>query len=90
MIDDGAYVSYKVTSEPSADELKRVLSTRQSRRLSKVCLNPPFYSHVTCLYFRDANSSYSGYKSAHAHKSTRVMQSRTTRVVNKMATSYGY
>ena len=40
--------------------------------------------------FRDANSSYSGYKSAHAHKSTRVMQSRTTRVVNKMAPSYGY
>ena len=39
--------------------------------------------------FRDANSSYSGYKSAHAHKSTQVMQSRTSRVINKMATSYG-
>ena len=40
--------------------------------------------------FRDVNSSYSGYKSAHVHKSTGVMQSRTSRVINKMATSYGY
>ena len=40
--------------------------------------------------FRDANSGYSGYKSAHAHKCTLVVQSRTFRVINKMATSYGY
>ena len=40
--------------------------------------------------FRDANSGYSGYKSAHVHKCTRVVQSRTFRVINKMATSYGY
>ena len=40
--------------------------------------------------FRDANSGYSGYKLAHAHKCTRVVQSRTFRVINKMARSYGY
>ena len=40
--------------------------------------------------FRDANSGYSGYKSAHAYKCTRVVQSRTFRVINKMATSYDY
>ena len=40
--------------------------------------------------FRDANSGYSGYKSAHAYKCTRVVQSRTFRVINKMATTYGY
>ena len=40
--------------------------------------------------FRDANSSYSGYKSEHAHKSTRVMQSRASRVINNLAASYGY
>ena len=40
--------------------------------------------------FRDANSGYSCYKSAHAYKCTRVVQSRTFRVINKMATSYGY
>ena len=40
--------------------------------------------------FREVNSGYSGYKSAHAHKCTRVVQSRTFRVINKMATSYGY
>ena len=33
--------------------------------------------------FRDANSGYSGYKSAHAHKCTRVVQSRTFRVIKK-------
>ena len=37
--------------------------------------------------FRDA---YSGYKSAQAYTCTRVVQSRTFRVINKMATSYGY
>ena len=40
--------------------------------------------------FRDANSGYSSYKSAHAYKCTQVVQSRTFRVINKMATTYGY
>ena len=33
--------------------------------------------------FRDANSGYSGYKSAHAYKCTRVVQSRTFRVIKQ-------
>ena len=37
--------------------------------------------------FREVNS---GYKSAHAYKCTQVVQSRTFRVINKMATTYGY
>ena len=32
----------------------------------------------------------SGYKSAHAYKCTQVVQSRTFRVINKMATTYSY
>ena len=40
--------------------------------------------------FRDANSGYSGYKSAHAYKCTRVVQSQTFRVLNKISTTYGY
>ena len=46
--------------------------------------------HMRRERFRDANSGYSCYKSAHAYKCTRVVQSRTFRVINKMATSYGY
>ena len=38
------------------------------------------------LSVREANS---GYKSAHAYKCTRVVQSRMFRVINKM-TTYGY
>ena len=40
--------------------------------------------------YRDANSGYSGYKLAHAYKCIRVVQSQTFRVINKMATTYGY
>ena len=40
--------------------------------------------------FRDANSGSWGYKSAHAYKCSRVVQSRTFRVINKIATTYGY
>ena len=40
--------------------------------------------------FEMQNSGYSGYTSAHAYKCTRVVQSRTFRVINKMATTYGY
>ena len=50
----------------------------------------PYHGYTMSVFEMPTRVTQSGYKSAHAHKSTRVMQSRTTRVVNKMETPYGY